>query len=303
MEPSNAEPRRLSPVRGAEIRNSSVRPFEIHSIPVGYSFFSDEPLILAHRGASAYAPDHTHTALRLALEQGAHAIEADVHLSRDGHPILHHNGDLSENTDGGGPIDRYTLAQLREFDAGYRYSPDGGRTYPYRGKGERLLTLADALEAFPDTRFNLDIKQRKAAEPTRRIIEEHGAADRVLVASFYSWRRGPALRRHPGPRSVSLDQMLPFMLLHWARLDAMWKPPVEAMQLPEFYHGLRVVTPRLIERAHRHGIRVHVWTVDDEGEMDRLLDWGVDGIVTNKPDVALRARSRYLADRKNPLDC
>jgi glycerophosphoryl diester phosphodiesterase len=114
-----------------------------------HTFFSGEPLVVAHRGASGYAPEHTVDAIRLALEQGADAIEADVHLSRDGHPVLHHSGDLSENTDARGPLSQYTLDELRGFDAGYRWSPDGGISFPYRGRGQRVMTLAEALEAFP----------------------------------------------------------------------------------------------------------------------------------------------------------
>lgn len=251
-------------------------------------------MILAHRGASAYAPDHTLEALRIALEQGADAIEADVHLSSDGHPVLHHGGDLSENTDGSGPVGRYSLSELRRFDAGHRYTPDGGLSFPYRGTGQSILTLAEVLNEFPNTRFNLDIKERRAAEPTRRVIDEHGAGDRVLIASWYSWQRAPALGDWKGPCSATLDQMLAFMLMHWTRTDGFWGKRVDALQLPERHWRLRVVTPRLIERAHSLGMRVHVWTVDQEADMERLLDWGVDGIVTKRPDTAARARERYL---------
>ncbi len=258
------------------------------------TFFSHEPMVLAHRGASAYAPDHTLAALRIALEQRADAIEADVHLSRDGQPVLHHGGDLSENTEGSGPIGRYTLAELRSFDAGYRFSPDGGTSFPYRGQGHTITTLADALEEFPTARFNLDIKERRAAEPTRRLVDKLGAGSRVLLAAWYSWRRTPALRGWRGPRSATLDQMLAFMLLHWTHTDSLWGWRLDALQVPERHWGLRLVTPRLVRRAHELGTRVHVWTVDDEADMDRLLEWGVDGIVTKRPDMAVKARDRHL---------
>ncbi len=251
-------------------------------------------MVLAHRGASGYAPEHTLEALRIALEQGADAIEADVHLSSDGHPVLHHSGELSENTDGQGPLKRHTLEELRSFDAGYRWSPDGGATFPFRGKGHQIVTLAEALEAFPNARLNLDIKERRAAVATRRLIDHHAAGERVLLASWYSWQRAPALRGYPGPRSITLDQALGFMLLHWARLDRLWGRRVDALQVPESHWGLRVVTPRLVQRAHRLGMRVHVWTVDHEPDMDRLLEWGVDGIITKKPDLAIKARARHI---------
>jgi glycerophosphoryl diester phosphodiesterase len=263
-------------------------------VPKSHSYFDGEPLVLAHRGASAYAPDHTLKAIELAIEHGADVIEADVHLSRDGQPVLHHSGDLAENTEETGPLKARTLDELRRLDAGFRFTRDGGANFPYRGAGHRIITLAEALESFPDTRFNLDIKKRRAAVPTRQVINGHGAADRVLIASFYSWQRSPALVGYRGLRSVTQDQMLAFMLLYWTRLDGLWTANVDAFQVPETHRGLRVVTPRLVRRAHQLGIRVHVWTVDDESDMDRLLSWGVDGIITKKPDLAVRARARAL---------
>ncbi|UCF20217.1 MAG: glycerophosphodiester phosphodiesterase, partial [Gemmatimonadota bacterium] len=104
----------------------------------------------------------------------------------------------------------------------------------------------------------------------------------------------PALRAYPGPQSITLDQMLPFMLLHWARLDALWGRRVDALQVPETHWGLRLVTPRLIQRAHGLGMRVHIWTVDDPNDMERLLAWGVDGIITKRPDTAVAVRERHL---------
>lgn len=258
-------------------------------------FFHTEPMVLAHRGASGYAPEQTIDAIRLALEQGADAIETDVHVSRDGHPILHHGGDLSENTDGKGSPSSLTLSELQALDAGYLWSPDGGTTFPCRGQGYRIISLAEALETFPDTRFNVDIKERQAALATRRLIDKHGASERVLLAAFYSWQRSPALRGYTGPRSITLDQMFGFMLLHWTRLDRYWNSAVDAFQIPERYWGIRIVTPRLVQRAHGLGVRVHVWTVDDEDDMDRLLNWGVDGIITNMPDRAVQARARFLS--------
>jgi len=253
-------------------------------------------MILAHRGASAYAPDHTLDAMRIAVEQGADAIEVDVHLTRDGHVVLHHGGDLSENTDGRGPLGRYTLDEVRHFDAGYHWSQDNGITFPYRGQGQRVITLREALGAFPDVRFNLDIKERRAARATRAVIDEYNASERVLLAAFYSWQRAPALRDYAGPRSITTDQMVAFLLLHWTRLDGLWEAKIDAMQLPERHWGLRIVTPRLVERAHELGMRVHIWTVDSRPDMDRLLDWGVDGIITKKPDLAVAARARHLGE-------
>ena len=267
--------------------------------PGRHSFFKGEPLILAHRGASAHAPDHTRAAIRLALDQGADVIECDVHVSRDGHPVLHHGGDLSENTDGSGPVGRYTLSELERFDAGYRFTADG-RNFPHRGRGHRILSLAEALAEFPQARFNIDLKERRAAAPALHAIDQHAASDRILLASFYSWRRAPALRGHTGPLSITQDQMIPFMLLHWAGLDSLWPLELDALQVPERHWGIRIVTPRLIRRAHDLGMRVHVWTVDDAKDMRRLLSWGVDGIVTKRPSLGVQVRERHTEARERP---
>lgn len=260
-----------------------------------------EPLVLAHRGASADAPENTLEAYRLALDHGADVIEVDSHMTLDGVPVLHHSGDLSENTDGVGPIHELDLGQVQRYDAGYLWSADAGLSHPFRGKGVRIPTLARALTEFPKARFNIDIKDRRAARAVRRVIDDHGAADRVLLASWFSWRRAPGLRGYPGPRSATLDQTLAFMLLFWSRIDSLWRPPVDAFQVPERHFGLRVVSPRFIERAHLARLRVHVWTVDDEVDMERLFHWGVDGIVTKRPQVAVTVRQRYLSgDRAGP---
>jgi glycerophosphoryl diester phosphodiesterase len=114
----------------------------------------------------------------------------------------------------------------------------------------------------------------------------------VLLAAWYSWRRASALVGYRGPHGVTLDEMAVFLLLHHVHLERIWGRRVDALQIPERYKGLRVVTPRLIERAHRLGLRVHVWTVNGEADMRRLLDWGVDGLITNRPDLALRVRAQ-----------
>lgn len=208
--------------------------------------------------------------------------------------MLHHSGELSENTDASGPLAARTLDELQRLDAGFRFSPDGGSSFPFRGTGQRIISLAEALDTFPDVRFNLEIKERRAALPTRELIDRHKASERVLLAFWYSWRRRSALAGYRGPCSASMDQMLVFMLLHSARLDGLWRARIDAFQLPETHRGMRVITPRLVRRAKKLGIRTHVWTVDDESDMNRLLGWGVDGIITNKPDLAVGVRARVV---------
>jgi len=146
------------------------------------------PMILAHQGASGHAPSNTLEAIGLGIEMGADALETDVHMTRDGYVVISHDDTVDRLTDGTGFIKYKTLAELREFDFGYRFTADGGQTFPYRGKGVTLPTLDDVLERFPTLRVNIDMKQ--ATPPLEMALHEtirkHQAEDRVLVTSFHN---------------------------------------------------------------------------------------------------------------------
>src|SRR5919107_3636235 len=145
------------------------------------------PVNLAHRGASGLAPENTLEAFRLAVEAGAGGLELDVHLTRDGHVVVIHDPSADRTTSGSGAVAGVPLAGLRGMDAGHRFSPDGGRTYPYRGQGLRVPTLAEVLEEFPDVSVNIDIKDIRPGyeEAVIGTLRKTGAEGRTLVASKY----------------------------------------------------------------------------------------------------------------------
>ena len=255
------------------------------------------PKNFAHRGDSTRAPENTLEAFRAAVEEGAGGLELDVRVTRDGHVVVLHDATVDRTTDGAGVVAGMTLPELRRLDAGYRFSPDGGRNYPFRGQGVRVPTLAEVLEEFPGARVNADIKQRRprAEEAVARVLREAGAEGRVLVASEY-----PAVlarfREVSGGRvstGASRREVGVFLLLNRLRLERFLRPAYDALQVPVRHSGIQVVTPRFVEAAHRRGVRVDAWVIDDPGEMRRLLGLGVDVVMTKLPAEL----ARVLEDR------
>jgi glycerophosphoryl diester phosphodiesterase len=254
----------------------------------GAPYLAGAPLVIAHRGGSALAPENTLLAFRQAVEWwGADLLELDVRPTRDGEVVVIHDPTLDRTTSGAGAVSRASLAQLREVDAGHRFSPDGGRTYPYRGGEARVPTLDEVLAAFPGVRLNVEIKDGRAQERVWEVIHQAGAASRVLVAAGQARNRA-RFGAYPGAVSASGAEMRAFYLAHRLGLAHRYRPAVDAFQMPESYGGRQVLSPRLVADAHAQNIAVHVWTVDEVGDMRRLLDWGVDGIVTDRPDRLAR---------------
>jgi glycerophosphoryl diester phosphodiesterase len=247
------------------------------------------PVNFAHRGASARAPENTLEAFRLAVEAGAGGLELDVRMTRDGEVVVIHDATVDRVTDGSGAVAGMTLDEVRRFDAGYSFSPDGGRTFPYRGRGVRIPTLAEVYEEFPDAYVNADIKeaQPEAEEAVLSVIKDAAAEGRTLVAStdHAVLRR---FRKVSGGRistGASRREIAAFYVLSRLHLEALVSPAYEALQVPVEHRGIKLVTPRFVRAAHSRGVRVDVWTINDVAEMNQLLDLGVDVIMTDRPEV------------------
>lgn len=243
------------------------------------------PTNFAHRGASAVAPENTLAAFDSAVAAGAGGLELDVHMTRDGHVVVIHDATVDRTTDGSGAVRDMTLAELRRLDAGYRYYQDGG--YPYRDRRLRVPTLEEVLRRFPQVYVNIEIKEEQPGieQSVLYAIEDARAADRVLVVS----RNDGVIERFretSGGRiltGASKREIRIFYLLSRVHLEGMLDPPYDALQVPVDYQGIRLVTPRFLAAGHSQGVRVDVWTVDNPGEMRRLLDLGVDGVMTDRP--------------------
>jgi glycerophosphoryl diester phosphodiesterase len=226
-------------------------------------FPSTRPHILAHRGLALAAVENSLEAFRSALSAGATHIETDAHATSDGVAILFHDDVLA-----GRPINAYAHSELPDY----------------------IPTLGEALEAFPDARFNIDIKSPGAIYAVAASVKTHHAVDRVLIASFSEKRRSAThellseTKSSASASSFAVALVAAKLGMHGVVRWSLRK--VDAIQIPLRALGMSTITPRTI-RAYRHaGVFIHVWTVNDPREMRRLVDLGVDGIVTDRTDLA-----------------
>jgi glycerophosphoryl diester phosphodiesterase len=249
----------------------------------------ERPLFFAHRGGSALMPENTLPAYEHGLALGADALELDIHYTRDGEIVVIHDDTLERTTNGSGPVAALTLDELRRLDAGYRFTPDGGATYPWRGKGVTIPTLVEVFERFPDVRVNIDIKQdsEEGDRHFTRLLREHGWEDRTMVGSFEDpmVARFRALSEGRVATSASQGEARSFMLHVLFRATRRLRPAYDALQVPEVHRRIRIVSPTSIRLARELELDIHVWTVDTAADMERLLDWGVDGLMTDRPDI------------------
>ena len=238
--------------------------------------------IIAHRGASGEAPENTMAAFERALEQGADAIELDVRLTADGVPVVLHDPTLDRTTSHRGPLGAVTADQLRDIDAGARFTADGGRTYPFRGTGVQIPALTEVLRAFPLMPFLIEIKEPEAQEAVKRVLLEEGAVLRSVLASEH----GAALtgfREPPFAVAACAGEIGSlYRAALFRRVPA--TVPYNALSVPVRHRGLPVPTRAFIAAARRLGCPVHVWTVNDPRRARRLWASGAAGIVTNFPD-------------------
>ena len=278
--------------------------FTLRSQPLPpHPFFaaSDDVLVIAHQGGEGLRPSNTMTAFANAVALGVDVLETDVHATADGELVLMHDDTVDRTTDGSGILREMTLAEVQALDAGYYWTDDDGQSYPYRGQGLRVPTLRELLTAFPQMRFNVEIKEQEppVAEPLCGLIRELGMAEQMLVASFNE-AAIVAFRQACREVATSMVQaeIIPFFALSKLWLGATYQPQVEAIQVPEFRGGivpwgdLRVVNGRFVRDAQHHNIEFHVWTVNETDDMQRMLDWGVDGIITDRPDRLLALLGR-----------
>ena len=256
----------------------------------GYS----RPLVFAHRGGCVLGPENTLAAFDLGMAAGADGLELDVHLAADGVPVVHHDATLDRTTSASGRVAAYTAADLRRVDAGCRFR--GGGAFPFRNQGIGVPTLAEVLRRYPDVPVIVEMKVNTAemGEAVAREVRRAAAAERVCAAGYGA--RSIAAARAALPEMAS-SACHPEVRLAVYRTWARW--PVRravygGYQVPESNGVTRIVSPRFVRYAHEGGFKVQVWTVDEEPDMRRLLGWSVDGLISNRPDVAARVRDSFL---------
>ncbi len=256
--------------------------------PAFLSKTADRPLIIAHKGGDGLVPGNTLQAFVRGVEEGSDILETDARLTADGQVVLFHDARLDDLTDGVGSVEASTLAELGTLDAAYNWTPNSGETYPYRGKGLRIPTLEEALMELPNARFNIDMKTHtpEMVEALARVIEATGAQQRVLVTSFDDATVKAFRERMPAvASSLASNEVRLLWGLQLLRLQRLYSPPAPAVQVPEYEGSLRVVSQHFVAAAQSRGMQVHVWTVNDPAAMRRLLELGVDGIITDYPNV------------------
>jgi glycerophosphoryl diester phosphodiesterase len=249
--------------------------------------------VIGHRGNRAHAPENTIESFSQAVAAGADAIEFDVHVSADGTPVVCHDPDVSRTTDGTGEISRMTFAELRRLDAGARFTPNKGNTFPYRGLGHRIPSVEEVVDAFPSTPLLIEIKTPSAAAALRKVLESRHAEERTVVDSFDS----RALRffsdsniavgaaRRDVARLMA-EVLLPLPLTPFA---------FKALCVPLEFYGFPIPVRRFARVAPSQNCVVHVWTVNDPAVATSLWLDGVCGIISDDPAAMLRARARLPA--------
>ena len=255
-------------------------------------FLQPLPVVVAHRGDSKHYPENTLEAFTSATKMGIDVIETDVHLSKDGVIVIWHDPTLERNTDGKGMVEELTLAELKALDAGYTFTQDHGKTFPFRGKGIRLTTLQEALQACPKQRFNVDLKSKTPAivDEFIAVVKSLGAEDRVLCASFHLSNLQRMRKLCPEIlTSVTTLEVVP--LLFRQRLGILPKEVVKGrtlvFQVPVRQWGIEVITASFIRDFHARGAVIQVWTINDRHEMRRLFHLGVDTIMTDDPATVI----------------
>jgi glycerophosphoryl diester phosphodiesterase len=249
-------------------------------------FDGQTPRVIAHRGFPSGHAENTIGAFRAAVEVGADILETDVHLSKDGQVIVAHDFDLSRVAGLPGLVSEYTASELAAIDLGF---------------GQGFSTLVETLEAFPGAKFNIDVKVPEVVDPFVDVVSQMNVHDRVLVASFDETSRSRAVSRLPGVvSSATSGHIIEGRLRSWLGLSgATWAmpPEIRAIQVPPTHWGMALVTPSFVRMVHQKGLEVHVWTINEARDMERLLEMGVDGIVTDRADLAVKivAKRRALS--------
>ena len=245
--------------------------------------------VVGHRGNRAHAPENTLESLQEAVALGVDAVEFDLRVSCDGALVVMHDETLDRTTDGSGPVALASLADLRRLDAGARFTADGGRSFPWRGRGVRVPTFDETIESLPrELPCIIELKTAAATEPLRAAVRRHGIAHRIIVAGF-----DPAATRPLRGAGFALGACTPDVarLLLPALLRRRVAPQLfQALCIPPRWHGVPLPLAALARALRGSGTVIHVWTVNDPAMALRLWGDGVQGILSDDPQSILAAR-------------
>jgi glycerophosphoryl diester phosphodiesterase len=257
--------------------------------------FSEDqyPLVIAHAGSELY-PTDTLYALKEYAAMGVDVLEMDLHMTADGEIILIHDDTVDRTTNGTGDVRQMTLTELQALDAGWYWTSDE-ENYPFRGLGITIPTLREVFETFPDYPMIMEIKQEEPsmAVPLCDLIREYGMADTVLVPSFNDAAIQAFRAACPEVATAAAhDEVFDFVVRGFLLMGGTISPEYQALQVPEKEGNIPVVTPLFLWFAHQRNVEVHIWTINEPAEMQRFIDMGVDGIMTDRTDLLLEILGR-----------
>jgi len=251
------------------------------------------PLVIAHQGGDGIWPGDTLYAFENAVEIGADVLEMDAHITKEGQIVMMHDETVDGTTDGTGLIYDLTLDELKHLDAAYKWSTDDGKTFPYRGQGIQVPTLEELFREIPQMRYLIEIKltENPIDEPLCDLIRQYNMQDKVMVASFHDEAMQNFRASCPEiATSASRTEVRNFVLLGKVFLSGFLAPHYQSIQPPfdpKESMNIPIMTERFIREAHAKNIKVEPWTVDDPELMKQYIEWGVDGIITDRPDLMI----------------
>lgn len=240
-------------------------------------------MAIAHRGSRVLWPENTETSFREAYDLGYRHFETDLHMTADGVLVCFHDPTLDRTTNASGRVEDLSLDELQSLDAGYHHASSDG--FPFRNIGVRVPTLEWLLTTFPDISVVVEMKRDGLSVPLGSLIDKLDAHDRLIVGSFSDQRLTEFTDMTGGRVPMSVGAIQARMWLLTSRAGRGVRSDAAALQLPTHLRGVSVVDEKLITVAHNEGLQVHVWTVNTVTEMNRLLDMGVDGLITDRPDL------------------
>jgi glycerophosphoryl diester phosphodiesterase len=254
--------------------------------------FASYPLVIAHADDSGQGlwPGNTMTFLEGVAGLGVDVLEMDAHMTRDGHIVLIHDDTVDRTTNSSGQVSAFTLEELQNLEVGVNWTQDGGATYPYQGAGLKIPTVEDVFQRFPDYPMVIEIKQESPsmAEPFCDLIRQYGMTEKVLIPSFSDLAISEFRAACPEVATASSgDEVRSFIIANFLLATNLLSPAYQAFQVPEESGGIPVVIPHFVNSAHDHNLQVHIWTINEEADMKRFLEMGVDGIMTDRPDILL----------------
>ncbi|MEW6323158.1 MAG: glycerophosphodiester phosphodiesterase [Acidobacteriota bacterium] len=260
-------------------------------------FDAPHPLVFAHRGGRALGPENTLVAFARGMAAGADGLECDVQLAADGTVVVCHDTTLERTTNASGPVAARTAAELARLDAAWHFGEQDG--FPFRGQGIGIPTLADVLRAHPDARLIIEMKgsDPRLGPAVVEVVRRLDAVDRVCLGSFTPSVIRAARAAGPEVATSACQPEVQWAIYRaWLRLPLPWATPYVAFQVPEVMGPARVASQAFIRHAAREGHSVQVWTVNEPATMTRLLDWGANGLISDRPDVAVAVRDRWCAE-------